>query len=65
MEKTKIFAVSCISKKNISSYEKSDFSRFIVHLRKNNNIIDVCRYSEEDYGIDSGYRYTPFILGKE
>ena len=34
MEKTNIFAVSCLYKKNISSYEKSGFGRYIVRLRK-------------------------------
>ena len=31
----------------------------MVRLRKNNKIIDMYGYLEEDYGIDCGYRYTP------
>ena len=48
-------------KKNISSYEKSGFGRYIVRLRKNNEVIGMCGYLEENYGIDFGYRYTPSV----
>jgi len=51
-------------KKNISSYEKSGFGRYIVRLRKNNEVIGMCGYLEENYGIDFGYRYTPSVWGK-
>ena len=51
-------------KKNITSYEKSGFGRYIVRLRKNNEVIGMCGYLEENYGIDFGYRYTPSVWGK-
>ena len=48
-------------KKNILSYDNNGFGRFAVRLKKNKQLIGMCGFLEEDYGIDFGYRYTPSV----
>ena len=51
-------------KKNIVSYENSGLGRYAVRLKKNKQLIGMCGFLEEDYGIDFGYRYTPSVWRK-
>ena len=51
-------------KKNILSYDDNGFGRFAVRLKKNKQLIGMCGFLEEDYGIDFGYRYTPSVWRK-
>ena len=48
-------------KKNILSYDNNGFGRYAVRLKKNKQLIGMCGFLEEDYGIDFGYRYTPTV----
>ena len=48
-------------KKNILSYDINGFGRYTVRLKKNKQLIGMCGFLEEDYGIDFGYRYTPSV----
>ena len=48
-------------KKNIFSYDNNGFGRYAVRLKKNKQLIGMCGFLEEDYGIDFGYRYTPSV----
>ena len=48
-------------KKNILSYDNNGFCRYAVRLKKNKQLIGMCGFLEEDYGIDFGYRYTPSV----
>ena len=45
--------------KNILSYDKNGLGRYAVRFKKNKQLIGMCGFLEEDYGIDFGYRYTP------
>ena len=51
-------------KKNILSYDNNGFGRYAVRFKKNKQLIGMCGFLEEDYGIDFGYRYTPSVWGK-
>mgnify|MGYP001161326869 FL=1 len=48
-------------KKNILSYGSKGFGRYAVRFKKNKQLIGMCGFLEEDYGIDFGYRYTPSV----
>ena len=48
-------------KKNILSYDINGFGRYAVRLKKNKQLIGMCGFLKEDYGIDFGYRYTPSV----
>ena len=48
-------------KKNILSYDNNGFGRYAVRFKKNKQLIGMCGFLEEDYGIDFGYRYTPTV----
>ena len=48
-------------KKNIFSYDNNGFGRYAVRFKKNKQLIGMCGFLEEDYGIDFGYRYTPTV----
>ena len=51
-------------KKNILSYDNNGFGRYAVRFKKNKQLIGMCGFLEEDYGIDFGYRYTPSVWRK-
>lgn len=48
-------------KKNILSYDNNGFGRYAVRLKKNKQLIGMCGFLEENYGIDFGYRYIPSV----
>ena len=50
--------------KSITSYSRNGFGRYAVKSRQNGNLIGMCGFLMEDYGIDFGYRYLPKYWGK-
>ena len=50
--------------KSMTSYSRNGFGRYAVRSRQNGNLIGMCGFLMEDYGIDFGYRYLPKYWGK-
>ena len=48
-------------RKNILHYSEKGFGRYAVRLKANGNLIGMCGFLEEEYGVDFGYRYTPSV----
>ncbi len=49
---------------NIGQYQKIGFGRYAVRLKENGNLIGMCGFLKENYGIDFGYRYSKISWGK-
>ena len=49
---------------NIRHYEKIGYGRYAVRLKENRNLIGMCGFLKENYGIDFGYRYSKISWGK-
>ena len=49
---------------NIRQYQKIGYGRYSVRLKKNRNLIGMCGFLKENYGIDFGYRYSKISWGK-
>ena len=50
--------------KSLSSYVVNGFGRYAVRFRETDELIGMCGYLLEDYGIDFGYRYLPKFWGR-
>ena len=51
-------------KMNIRQYQKIGYGRYAVRLKEKGNLIGMCGFLKENYGIDFGYRYSKIIWGK-
>ena len=51
-------------KMNIRQYQKIGYGRYAVRLKENRNLIGMCGFLKENYGIDFGYRYLKISLGQ-
>ena len=49
---------------NIRQYQKIGYGRYAVRLKENRNLIGMCGFLKENYGIDFGYRYSKTSWGK-
>ena len=49
---------------NIRQYQKIGYGRYAVRLKENRNLIGMCGFLKENYGIDFGYRYSKINWGK-
>ena len=49
---------------NIRHYQKIGYGRYAVRLKENRNLIGMCGFLKENYGIDFGYRYSKISWGK-
>ena len=49
--------------RNIDHYNHKGFSRYAVRYKATDQLIGMCGFLEEDYGIDFGYRYIPAFWG--
>ena len=49
---------------NIRQYQKFGYGRYAVRLKENRNLIGMCGFLNEPYGIDFGYRYSKDSWGK-
>ena len=49
---------------NIRQYQKFGYGRYAVRLKENKNLIGMCGFLNEPYGIDFGYRYSKDSWGK-
>ena len=49
---------------NIQQYQKLGYGRYAVRLKEKGNLIGMCGFLKEDYGIDFGYRYSKISWGK-
>jgi len=49
--------------RNIDHYNDKGFSRYAVRYKSTDQLIGMCGFLEEDYGIDFGYRYIPAFWG--
>ena len=49
---------------NIRQYQKIGYGRYAVPLKENRNLIGMCGFLKENYGIDFGYRYSKISWGK-
>jgi ribosomal-protein-alanine N-acetyltransferase len=49
--------------RNIDHYDDKGFSRYAVRYKATDQLIGMCGFLEEDYGIDFGYRYIPAFWG--
>ena len=49
---------------NIRQYQKIGYGRYAVRLKENRNLIGMCGFLKENYGIDFGYRYSKISWGK-
>ena len=49
---------------NIRQYRTHGYGRYAVRLKENKNIIGMCGFLNEPYGIDFGYRYSKDSWGK-
>ena len=50
--------------RNIDHYNHKGFSRYAVRYKATDQLIGMCGFLEEDYGIDFGYRYSKDNWGK-
>ena len=46
---------------NIRQYQRIGYGRYAVRLKETGNLIGMCGFLKENYGIDFGYRYTPSV----
>ena len=49
--------------RSIISYNRNGFGRYAVRIRKTGELLGMCGFILEDYGIDFGYRYLPKYWG--
>ena len=49
---------------NIRQYQKIGYGRYAVRLKETRNLIGMCGFLKENYGIDFGYRYSKSSWGK-
>ena len=49
---------------NIGQYRKIGYGRYAVRLKEKGNLIGMCGFLKENYGIDFGYRYSKISWGK-
>ena len=49
---------------NIRQYKKIGYGRYAVRLKEKRNLIGMCGFLKENYGIDFGYRYSKTSWGK-
>ena len=49
---------------NIRQYKKIGYGRYAVRLKETGNLIGMCGFLKENYGIDFGYRYSKNSWGK-
>ena len=49
--------------RNIAHYNDKGFCRYAVRYKATDQLIGMCGFLEEDYGIDFGYRYIPAFWG--
>ena len=49
---------------NIRQYRTHGYGRYAVRLKEDKNIIGMCGFLNEPYGIDFGYRYSKDSWGK-
>ena len=49
---------------NIRQYQKIGYGRYAVRLKENQDLIGMCGFLKENYGIDFGYRYSNISWGK-
>ena len=49
---------------NIRHYQKIGYGRYAVRLKENRNLIGMCGFLKENYGVDFGYRYSKISWGK-
>ena len=49
---------------NIRQYQTHGYGRYAVRLKENRNLIGMCGFLKENYGIDFGYRYSKISWGK-
>ncbi len=49
---------------NIRHYQKIGYGRYAVRLKENRNLIGICGFLKENYGVDFGYRYSKISWGK-
>ena len=49
---------------NIRQYKKTGYGRYAVRLKEKGNLIGMCGFLKENYGIDFGYRYSKIIWGR-
>ena len=49
---------------NIRRYQKIGYGRYAVRLKENRNLIGMCGFLKENYGVDFGYRYSKISWGK-
>ena len=49
---------------NIRQYLKIGYGRYAVRLKEKGNLIGMCGFLKENYGIDFGYRYSKISWGK-
>ncbi len=49
---------------NIRHYQKNGYGRYVVRLKEKGNLVGMCGFLKENYGIDFGYRYSKVIWGK-
>ena len=48
---------------SITSYSRNGFGRYAVRLRETGELVGMCGFLLEDYGVDFGYRYSPSFWG--
>ena len=49
---------------NIRQYQRIGYGRYAVRLKETGNLIGMCGFLKENYGIDFGYRYSKNSWGK-
>ena len=49
---------------NIRQYQRIGYGRYAVRLKETGNLIGMCGFLKENYGIDFGYRYSKISWGK-
>ena len=49
--------------RSIISYNLNGFGRYAVRIRRTGELLGMCGFLLEDYGIDFGYRYLPKYWG--
>ena len=49
---------------NIQQYQRIGYGRYAVRLKETGNLIGMCGFLKENYGIDFGYRYSKNSWGK-
>ena len=49
---------------NIRQYQTRGYGRYAVRLKETGNLIGMCGFLKENYGIDFGYRYSKNSWGK-